>query len=894
METTASLKSVASTDGQQKQKKKDLVVKSRKLGNQRSSQDEDEASAPQPDEVVAGPPATGVDAEQAQEQSNVIEAAKIGRMEVEDKDEAEADGPPKGFEEFEDRKYSVTVDVEKAASADGLSYWARIRSHLMTYVSRVHTIRIYEIALLHWEMTSLVNEAKIFIAGAQVLCWRRTTCEVATFFQLCTFAFSVVSLVRAASGDYEDFGNGKVFGMEVGDYAEHFKGYVALEYVYSCSIVFAQGLAFACAFLGSWHWRTFMTSSRYNGYGYVVVYFMPFVMLLCLPFQDGVDIRGIQQKFCRDIVDGAQNRINISSSWAPQQLLNTMSQSQVLGTGAASAPLLGLNSTIGLRTLLRDNFSVALPEDFCKLDPEEWSAAVEAALEKTGRLIKDGQDTCSAVNITTGMANATASAMAAGTSAANTAGAALKDLTQDRVAAIAKCQEPTCATCGAASCITLLPTLQTSAALAMSSSRAQAILDSGATVPKTSQEALKVMGLQEAATSLSSCAVCLDELQGAAASASTGQIPTCASLCMPLWAEGVVSYSGAATVQVDAVKRLNASFTSALASTAFAVRAADSAQVLQVCVKAEDLDLVKALMSLATATRPWALLIGMRLSLRALSVLLPTNYAMMLGSFKGACVAKTILPYSRVPGLIMICAVVFTLPHLLTLLVAVKSIVGDWTMTVSILCFLGTQVVFLPWKFIFGDCVGNGVLEPATHEQATQTMEKRQYISLFFQIGMVVFMCIFLLMSEHLWNFLSLGLIEVDFKSFRAQFFSREFWSFAGWTAINLFCKMYGITRISSIFFADACLIAILVVDEEDADPKDQAFRDEHGKKEHYLFVELHKALDPDLKNSQVTEGAPLLKEEDPDKSSDAGGASVCSSLVWQSKKRPVELIDTE
>mmetsp|Transcript_140137 Transcript_140137/g.247673 ORF Transcript_140137/g.247673 Transcript_140137/m.247673 type:complete len:153 (+) Transcript_140137:3-461(+) len=151
-------------------------------------------------------------------------------------------------------------------------------------------------------------------------------------------------------------------------------------------------------------------------------------------------------------------------------------------------------------------------------------------------------------------------------------------------------------------------------------------------------------------------------------------------------------------------------------------------------------------------------------------------------------------------------------------------------------------------------------------------------------------------------DFVKLGLIEVDFGSVRAKVASKKFWRFVGLTVLDFCCKLYGMTKIASVFFADMCLGAILTIDEEDVDTDDQV----HGDKEKYLFEGLHTALDPGARRKESAEG------EGADNSRDAGqqrslihtaqnffyacsGQDGCCGMLSSSRRRgQPELLDTE
>jgi len=334
-------------------------------------------------------------------------------------------------------------------------------------------------------------------------------------------------------------------------------------------------------------------------------------------------------------------------------------------------------------------------------------------------------------------------------------------------------------------------------------------------------------------------------------SASAGAVPSCAALCLPLWASGRASFNASASLTTDAVGRLSAAYTQATRAAQFTAVAAREAEVLRMCVDTEQLAPIKALLYIAAATRPFQTLLGIRFALRALGLLLPMNFAMMLGAFKGACVAKTMVPYSRVPGLVLVCAVVFSLPHLATIVILVKSIIGDGMILVAVLMFLCANMVYLPIGsfmrfFTEKDIIGNGLLDPDTHDKATETMERRQRAALVFNLLVGFFLVIWIFWSAPLKEFMQMGFAEVDIeKEIRENVLTVDFLKLFTLSGLNVVCKMLGISKIATIFFCDATLSAILLMDESDQSDRDKDFREEHGQKEKELLCELQHGLDP-------------------------------------------------
>merc|ERR1712241_606973 len=111
-----------------------------------------------------------------------------------------------------------------------------------------------------------------------------------------------------------------------------------------------------------------------------------------------------------------------------------------------------------------------------------------------------------------------------------------------------------------------------------------------------------------------------------------------------------------------------------------------------VCVDRRDLKALSTLIVLSQSSEPWMILLGFRMALRTLGILLPSTFAMMLGTFKGCCIAKCVVRYSRIPGLVLTCSVVFTMPFLMLCLSVLNSSLGDSLLLLAMVCFLGANL----------------------------------------------------------------------------------------------------------------------------------------------------------------------------------------------------------
>jgi len=387
--------------------------------------------------------------------------------------------------------------------------------------------------------------------------------------------------------------------------------------------------------------------------------------------------------------------------------------------------------------------------------------------------------------------------------------------------------------------------------------------------------ALGILGLDD--TSLNpnaQCYSCVNELSDVAAAADTGQVPSCASLCLPLWADGQATYSASGTISQAQVSAISSSFIKALNSTAFSTEAGLLRRSSNLCVDPNRLAALSGLVKLGRTVSPLKVFLGLHVAMKALGILLPGNFAMMFGSMKGCQVAKTIVPYSRMPGIIAISAIVLSLPHLVTLLVLIKCALGSQWLAGCFSFFIMANFVWLPLDKMSRNVSGffccakrlakridsaltgrfsDGLLAPMSHDDVAKMLGYRGYFQMAMYVGMLV--CIILWLwtaASELGNLYKIGLIEIDFASVENQLKSKELWKFLASSGFKAFCNFYGLTRISAIAFTDAVLYSILEVDEADQDPKDTEFRAKHGEHEKLLFEELHTSLDPLTRKDHV------------------------------------------
>merc|ERR1712032_271699 len=178
---------------------------------------------------------------------------------------------------------------------------------------------------------------------------------------------------------------------------------------------------------------------------------------------------------------------------------------------------------------------------------------------------------------------------------------------------------------------------------------------------------------------------------------------------------------------------------------------------------------------------------------------------MMYGAFKGACLAKTVVPYSRIPGLILACAVVFTLPFLTAVLSTVRSFSASVLMLFAVLAFMLSNLAYFPAGHFLAVNSSWNVLQPMGHVDAYHAITRRQRFSLICNLACVALLIAFVFSTFSVMDLAVMGIIDMSLHHARENLiYSRVFWTFMATYGLKFVCTLYGTTKISTVFFADA------------------------------------------------------------------------------------------
>lgn len=789
-----------------------------------------------------------------------VEVEGTGEDQVGDEDAAaEGSGPP---EEDAEVLAEVPAEVDQQGAKDRRTVSGekdedepdgRVRSALeiarltlSVNFHRLNLIKVHAMELLPWEK-ELRKQRVPGVTGRlggmcmRFLCWRRAVLQAAACFWCGASVLRIIAFSKALAATDGGSEDGVVFGVRMGEYAPYFADHILKEQVAAAITILSNLVAVGFAFLAAYFWLRQSKSRPLAMASYMLGYMTPFFLHMYISYRNAVDITGIQRHMCRDVLSGKFK----DERWAPRLLVQRFGGEKMLGV---SRKMLDAFLDPGIPGV--ESLGVYVDPMICESDPEGWRDIIEQLLEEHGRLQKSADEPCPAAfqgrarqlwesfgldpskaqNITSEPAAAAAAAALQGTSA----GSAVDD-----AAAINEiCSSAPCTSCiGNSSCLQLYP-----AQLALEAGRSTRLL-------------LRHLGSDLG----EECAPCWQPM-GFALGAGDMEADTwsCYSLCVPLQA----AEGGASSVAVEgALAGMNElkNVTEEAKLAQVLVRALDT------CVQLEEVHIIQLLVRSAAAEEPWQLLLGLRAALKAVAVLLPTAFALMSGTLRGAMVAKLVIPYSRIPAMILACAIGYSLPHFLLLLILLKSLIGDALLLPAISAFVLSLVVFLPWQRLYGKPImgSEDLTSPQAHEEAEVAIDLRMRIQLCLNIAFVVFLLLwFSQWADFLVSLASSGLVDLDVSSVRGVLFSASFWRNLSFTSVTLVCNVFGVAKIAGVCFADGLLYTVMLVDEAnvDADAQSAAFlpksrtslgslgsRASSAKRNDRmvvaLFAELHKGL---------------------------------------------------
>lgn len=245
---------------------------------------------------------------------------------------------------------------------------------------------------------------------------------------------------------------------------------------------------------------------------------------------------------------------------------------------------------------------------------------------------------------------------------------------------------------------------------------------------------------------------------------------------------------------------------------------------------------VKYALQLIFLERTWEGFFGIcYISKSRLLALFPTLLGLMFGVLQGVSIVRTIVPYSRVPGLLLLCSIGFTSPFVIVLAVSANAILGNVWLLLGLLFALAALIVCnVPWD-VFGLHLREywTLMTPISHETLAQGNKYRYWLTNAFFMLAGIFIIIGLLLSDVVrskleWQGESLVELLHD-QSFRYQVFEQ-----LKVIVLNYFVMAWTIKAITQVIFTDWVLHLVLVVDEaglsSQSSTKRRVFREHNFK----------------------------------------------------------------
>jgi len=680
------------------------------------------------------------------------------------------------------------------------------------YFRRLNMWKVHRMELFSWEDRFKRDGLRHcpLLAGnslgemvTRYLCWRRAVLQAAGMFWTISLSIHAVLLFISIKDSYLNFGSNMVFGVELGPYAEHFKVYIALEYAARSTIIIAGYIAVFLCFCAAYFWRRFKSSRPPAFVSYLLGYSTPFIVYLLLSQRTAVDIEAIQQHVCRDMVTGQYRDPN----WVPGKLMMNV----LGGTNAAGTSFMLFDRLLDVDPTRSENISAAfgIPVSFCDSDPDTWEAQIPTLLEQNGRLPgRDGRPCPKALNDHTRTVLEQNGLLPQHS----------KNVTDMRKELPGICGGD-CLACKSANCIKY--------------------------VPPTQRVRVGVGNLQDhedaaAYFADNTCNKCNQPNGLWTTPAGVVTTWTCNSVCIKYWLDQDQWPNDETERRAELAQ---AAIDEHGTKLAVVDQAAQSLSVFDVCVSPSDVAALEFMTKVATTEWPWRLAIALRSAFMAFIALVPYLLSLMSGTIIGATVAKVVMPYSRIPALILTCAISYSLPYILLLAVLFKTLIGDNSLLPAAFFGVLTLLVFTPWQAMLNTKIkGNrDITDPQEHVEAESALGMRLKIHYVCLILFGIFFTVWLSRwATFLQELARSQLLGLEAETIREVIFGEAFWQKFGVRIAASVANYFGFSKIAGVVFADSVLWAIVMVDEANVDSKQALHQEEQ---ELALFAELHRGF---------------------------------------------------
>lgn len=588
---------------------------------------------------------------------------------------------------------------------------------LKVHFSRLFTLQLNKVKLFSWECQRLCDglseEHSLKARAAQVVSWRRSLLR----FGVCWYAMIVVFdtnlLVDAWTSESQTF----FAGMVEDRYREYFIGLLINEYVFKVGVLLGSVLAVLFAFSGAWKWSSHKSSMHAIRCSFLSSYIPQFMLLLCIPFREGLDYVGIQKQYCHDVMYGVEEDSN-TGKWP------------------------AVNPD-GLGERLTQSYNISIPVDFCEGDPSEWGARITAMIEDSGHLEQDG--TCPHItslhrHMKTDMYFKMAGKGEEKTGLSKRASA----YAVNKEFANTDCP-PACRICSE-ECSGQLQSLSVLLALYGS----QALQDRSELAHPECLKCLDPAGLN----CVQKCPEVADVL--------LAKLPVGSQL--PKEGHRLVQY-------------------------------------LPQCATESDLrNLVQAL-EVASWTSQFKLIVGAKYAFQGIATLLPSAFALMLGTWKAGFISKFVLPYSRIPGFALGASVLFTLPFVFQLCAVIQNAAGSVWSLLAFITLLSLMLLHFPVKI---KALGlHGLMKPLSHEVTAMDIAKITKVKRFLGVLMLIFLLVYFATAEIFQS--SADVMRQNGMSISEE--QRNAMKRAALiSTLKAIASFLGKSIISTVFFVDSCL----------------------------------------------------------------------------------------
>jgi len=225
------------------------------------------------------------------------------------------------------------------------------------------------------------------------------------------------------------------------------------------------------------------------------------------------------------------------------------------------------------------------------------------------------------------------------------------------------------------------------------------------------------------------------------------------------------------------------------------------------CVRPEEFRDFEVLLQLGVQTAHWKTLLGTLYGAASLAMLLPLAFSLMYGASKGAAIAKSFIPYSRVPTVVSMGAAVFTFPFVTMFSILLQNMLGNWLTLIGILFIL---VAFV------------AAMKPGSlkAERTAELKQRQAWLSRIKMGCLTVALLLFFIvaftsdLAQACWELLKdqqLELSNDDLDALRSQ---------VTWMLVSGICSVFGKSLISTAFFTDSVVTLMWYFHKgEDEDP---------------------------------------------------------------------------